>query len=186
MSPRKPRPEEIFDPFGFGLIINPDAMFDYIQSEWAEEAEAKLTNINTRLTAALNKCPAHWVNGIAQQLGLSTKGKRKDKVAAIKSVLSDPQELRAVVEALPDASREALRYVLEKGGWVKYGQIKRRWGGEDEDSFFWADRPPTSTIGQLRVSGLLFVGKTNIGGRNYKVAIVPKDLRQPLMEILGV
>jgi hypothetical protein len=36
----------------------------------------------------------------------------------------------------------------------------------------------------LRVHGLLFVGKAGIGGRMYKVAVVPKDIRKQLMEIL--
>jgi len=36
----------------------------------------------------------------------------------------------------------------------------------------------------LRVHGLLFVGKAGIDGRNYKVAVVPKEIRKQLIEIL--
>jgi len=36
----------------------------------------------------------------------------------------------------------------------------------------------------LRVHGLLFVGKTGIGGRIYKVAVVPKDIREGLAGML--
>lgn len=32
--------------------------------------------------------------------------------------------------------------------------------------------------------GLLFVGKSGIGGKNYKVAVVPKDIREELEEML--
>jgi hypothetical protein len=36
----------------------------------------------------------------------------------------------------------------------------------------------------LRVHGLLFIGKTGIGGRMYKVAVVPKDIRKRLEDML--
>jgi len=100
--------------------------------------------------------------------------------------LTDPQKLRAVLESLPPESREALDYVLAKGGWVKIGPLTRRFGAQDDVGWFWSEtEPPTSTLGRLRVRGLLFVGKAGIGGRNYTVAVIPKELREPLAELLS-
>jgi len=44
--------------------------------------------------------------------------------------------------------------------------------------------PPKSTVGILRLHALLFVGKAGIDGRNYEVAVVPKDIRKQLAELL--
>lgn len=170
------------------LLITPDIMMDYLTSGWRKEQESKPININTKLSAALNKCPAHWVNGICINLGLDPKSlrKRRAKVQAVVGHLTDPQKLRAVLESLPPESREALDYVLAKGGWVKIGPLTRRFGAQDDVGWFWSEtEPPTSTLGRLRVRGLLFVGKAGIGGRNYTVAVIPKELREPLAELLS-
>jgi hypothetical protein len=170
------------------LLVTPDTMMDYLTSGWREEQESKPININTKLSAALNKCPAHWVNGICINLGLDPKSlrKRKAKVQGIVGHLTDFQKLRAVVESLPAESREALDYVLGKGGWVKIGPLTRRFGAQDDVGWFWNEsEPPTSMLGRLRVRGLLFVGKAGIGGRNYTVAVIPKELREPLAALLS-
>lgn len=165
------------------FIPSPGMMMDYISSQWRKEQEEKPLTLNSTLSAALNKCPSHWIDGICIQLGLDPKAlrKKKVKVQAIVAHLSDPEKLRAAVESLPEQSREALAYVLKQGGWVKIGPLTRQFGNMDDVGWFWADRePPTSSLGQLRVHGLLFVGKAGIKGRNYTVAVVPKELRKPL------
>jgi len=124
------------------LLITPDIMMDYLTSGWRKEQESKPININTKLSAALNKCPAHWVNGICINLGLDPKSlrKRKAKVQAVVGHLTDPQKLRAVLESLPPESREALDYVLGKGG-VKLSRRRQRWAGfACGGCFSWARR----------------------------------------------
>jgi hypothetical protein len=78
---------------------------------------------------------------------------------------------------------EALKLVMDEGGWVKYNKLSSEYG-EGNDSYFWETEPPTSIVGVLRVHGLLFIGKTGIGGRMYKVAVVPKDIRKRLEDML--
>jgi hypothetical protein len=135
-----------------------------------EEQESKSLTLNSSLSAALNKCPAHWINGICLNLGLVSNAlrKQKDKVQAIVAHLTDSARLHEVVDELPTTSRGALSYVLEKGGWVRIGPLHRRFGAEDDVGWFWADdAPPTSPLGRLRVHGLIFVGRAGIKGRNY-------------------
>lgn len=187
MKDWQPTDEEMAD-FLISQLITPDMMMDYLTSGWRKEQESKPININTKLSTALNKCPAPWVNGICINLGLDPKSlrKRKAKVQAIVDHLIDPQKLRAVLESLSPESCEALDYVLGKGGWVKIGPLTHRFGPQDDVGWFWSEaEPPTSTLGRLRVRGLLFVGKAGIGGRNYTVAVIPKELRKPLAELLA-
>lgn len=170
------------------LFVSPDMIMERITRDWREEQENKPITLNSRLSATLNKCPSPWINGICKQLGLNPKTLRakKRKVAAIQAHLTDLSKLRQVVKALPTASRQALNYVLEQGGWVKLGQLTRRFGKMDDVGWFWGeDEPPVSPLGQLRVRGLLFVGKAGIKGRNYRVAVIPKELREPLGILLA-
>ena len=176
------RSEEFLEPLGFVWDVN--ALVMYIEERWRKEQESKPINLKTKLSAALNKCPAPWINGICQQLGLPTKGRKKDKVAKIVQVLHSEDGLRSALGQLPPSSMEALAFIVREGGWVKYGRLSRRWGGEEGDGWWWADHPPTSTIGQLRTRGLVFVGRAGLEGRMYKVAVVPVDLRESLGKLL--
>ena len=170
------------------LFITPDMMMDRITRGWREEQENKPITLNSRLSAALNKCPSPWINGICRQLGLNPKALRtkRKKVAAIQAHLTDVSKLRQVVKSLPAASLQALNYVLEHGGWVKIGQLTRHFGKMDDVGWFWdEEEPPVSPLGQLRVRGLLFVGKAGLKGRSYRVAVIPKELREPLGILLA-
>ena len=169
------------------FILIPDfrSVTDMVFDQWCKDQEEKPLSLNSTLSAALNKCPGPWLNGICQQLGLPPKGAKKKKVQAIVAHLKDPDHLAAAVAGLPEETHEALKMILEQGGWIKIGTLTRRFGTCDADGWFWAKQPPPSTLGQARVHGLLFIGKAGIGGRNYSVAVVPKDLRTELAENLG-
>jgi len=73
--------------------------------------------------------------------------------------------------------------INEDGLVMKYNKLSSEYR-EENDNYFWETEPPTSTVGIFRVHGLLFVGKTVIGGRIYKVAVVPKDIRTGIVELL--
>jgi hypothetical protein len=169
------------------LIPSPGMMMDYVARQWRKEQEDKPLTLNSTLSAALNKCPSPWINGIAAHIGLNPKKLRqkKAKVEAIVSRLTDPGSLRAVLDSLPEQSRKALVHLLKQEGWAKTGPLTRQFGTMDDVGWFWDEKEaPTSPLGQLRVRGLLFVGKAGIGGRNYGVAVIPTDLRPLLEELL--
>lgn len=163
-------------------LILDDVMRAY-ENAWRKEKEKVAISLDTTLSAALNKCPAEWIGAICTTIGIPWDVK-KEKVRRIVKKLTDVISLEEVVQSLPDECRRALGLVLEKGGWVKYGQLSRRFGHE-EGGFFWTRSPPRSVIGILRLHGLLFVGRSGLGGKTYKVAVLPKDLRLPLGGILG-
>ena len=167
------------------LWLDPDQVMHYIMEKWHQEQDAKPITLFTKLSAALNKCPAPWINAICLNLGLSSAGKKSNKVKAIVAHLTQEDNLRQAVLNLPPTSRQVLKRVVDAGGWVKYGQLSREYGDEEGDGWFWNEEPPVSAIGRVRAYGLLFVGRAPIKSRNYKVAVVPKELREPLAVILA-
>jgi hypothetical protein len=152
---------------------------------WRQEIEAKVLPSHTTLQAALNKLPAPWIDGICVCLGMPVQGTRREKVASIVFYLTQVASLRSTIERLPSECRYALEYVLQQGGQVKYGELSRRFGDEIGDGWWWNEKPPHSTLGQLRLRGLLFVGRTPIAGRLYKVAIIPQELRGLIVDALS-
>lgn len=163
------------------LFFNPNRMMDMMTSSMSKDEDSKPITLNITISAGLNKFRNSRINAVSKALGISTKDVKKDKIDQIISRLTT--ELDKVIEKLPPKSSEALKLVMDEGGWVKYNKLSKEYG-EENDSYFWETEPPTSTVGVLRVHGLLFVGKAGIGGRMYKVAVVPKDIRKGLEEIL--
>jgi hypothetical protein len=156
-------------------------MMDMMTSSMSKDEDSKPITLNITISAGLNKFRNSRINAVSKALGISTKDVKKDKMEQIISRLTT--ELDKVIEKLPSKSREALKLVMDEGGWVKYNKLSSEYG-EENNSYFWETESPTSTVGVLRVHGLLFVGKAGIGGRNYKVAVVPKDIRKGLEGLL--
>lgn len=163
------------------LFFNPHRMMDMMTSSMSNNEDSKSITLNLKISAGLNKFRNSQINAVSMALGISKKDVKKDKINQIVSRLTT--ELDDVIEKLPPKSREALKLVMDEGGWVKYNKLSNEYG-EENDSYFWETEPPTSTVGVLRVHGLLFVGKAGIGGRMYRVAVVPKDIREGLEELL--
>src|SRR5207247_3458201 len=84
---------------------------------------------------------------------------------------------------IPERSIEALRTLMENGFVMKYGALSRRFTAEV--GFWWNDQPPESEIGLLRLHGLVAVGKMPMHGRLFRVALIPVDLRQIVMDFLN-
>jgi hypothetical protein len=163
------------------LFFNPNRMMDMMTSSMSKDEDSKPITLNLTISAGLNKFRNSRINAVSKALGISTKDVKKDKIDQIISTLTT--ELDDVIEKLPPKSREALKLVMDEGGWVKYNKLSSEYG-EENNSYFWELEPPTSTVGVLRLHGLLFVGKAGIDGRNYKVAVVPKDIREGLEGLL--
>ena len=85
---------------------------------------------------------------------------------------------------LPEDSKNALGFVMKQDGWVEIEQLEAC-GNILDDGWFWVDEPPQTPLGRLRVRALLFIGRSNISGEDHTVAVIPKELREPLREIFS-
>lgn len=173
----RPSEEEIARQMG---LITPGMvgeLMERYEKEMIRKAESIIINPKTKLASVLNKYPSQWVDGICKALGIPVKGQKKEKMRMIVENLQSG-EIQSILEKLPPQCREALKFVVGKGGWVKYSQLASRF--DDEITYGWDEDPPVSTIGIIRLHALLSVGKMGIGGRMYKVAVVPFELREEI------
>ncbi len=170
----KPSNEEIARRMG---LITPgmvDSLMGRYDKDMIKKAESIILNPKSTLSSVLNKYPAQWVDGICKALGIAVQGEKREKVKMIAGKYQS-MEIQTILEGLPLQCKEALKLVLEKGGWVKYSQLASRF--DDEISYGWDEDPPKSTIGIIRLHALLLVGRMGISGRMYKIAVVPLELR---------
>jgi hypothetical protein len=172
-----------------------DELTRVLGDRWRAQEENKAISVSITLVAALNKIPAKWldaacrINRVALP-GLS-KRNRKTKITALAANLTRLNELTRCVMDMPVHARAALRRIVESGGWLRLSELVRDFGDMDGDGWFWDEQPPTSSLGELRRRALLFIGKAPLtkngqpSKRMFKVAVVPKDLREMLVDILS-
>lgn len=159
-----------------------DAVMQRYEQGEAAKAEALVLREGATLESVLNKYPSQWVDGIAAALGLDRQGRKREKAVAISAHLHSGG-VRHVVRGLPEPSRAALRSLLDRGGTARVGELEKR--ASTQVGLFWVERPPTSDVGLLRLRGLVVVGKmAGPGGKRYRVAMVPREMRAAAAEAL--
>ena len=151
----------------------------------AQEIESKPLPANTKLRAALNKLPAPWVHGIAWAIGEPASGLIKQVVQAVADHLTRPATLQTIWAKLPEPSRRMAAFlVVDEGGHAPIGKLTRRFGRDEDGSWFWDQgNTPVTPLGLLRLHGIAFVGKANVGGRNTTIATVPVELRAEMARL---
>ena len=155
------------------MILDADVLMNAFEDKSIERVESMILAPYAKLTAILNKYPFQWIDGICDELGIDIKEIKDAKVRLIADKLQG--NIQEIIAKLPQKSKEALNLILNNGGFLQYGKLKAY---DDDISFCWNECPPTSTIGILRLKGILAVGKMPIAGRMYKVALIPKDIRE--------
>ena len=128
------------------------------------------------MQSILNKLPSEWINALCVNLNIKSIGKKREKVKRIVALLVSTH-LQSIIDVLPKDSIEALKLVKQNDGLIIYGEIVKRYNGDDF-GLWWEKKPPKTPIGILRIHGLLIVGKIPKGGRLYKTAMIPKEILQ--------
>lgn len=157
------------------MILDPDIMMHAYEKKEIERSESIILSPSTKLTAVLNKYPFQWVDGMCEALSLETGGRKNEKVILAADKLKN--NLQNFVQNLPEKSKKALALILKNDGSVRYSLLKEY---DDEISWWWNNHPPKSTIGLLRLYGLIVVGKMPQGTKLFKTALIPKDVKEEL------
>lgn len=161
------------------LILDPDILLHAFETDQVERFEGILLRKSSTFQSIMNKYPSHWIDSMCNQYHIKQKVK-KDKIRAIENILLS--DLPRIIQGLPLKCKDVLQLCLQNGGFVKYGMLKDY---DDELGFFWEKQSRTSTVGELRKKGLLFVGKMGFGDRNYKIAFIPVEIRDDLKDLLA-
>ena len=183
--------DELFDETDFlnELITDPEGLVDSMLEEYSveprERVEDKPLKPDTTLAVALKKQPAIWVEAIYKQYDTAPPKRVADKIQALLRIMSENDALANAWARLPEPSRRMLYYLLvEKEGWVQKHSLSKRFGKDEDRSWFWNEgRRPITALGILRLNGLVFVGTRKSKGRKETIVSVPVELREILTDL---
>ncbi len=99
--------------------------------------------------------------------------KKAELIALLAESLADPAVVEEAWRSLNNEDQEALRFVLAQGGMATYDEVSRKYGDDLEEYYYWYYREPETTIGRLRLHGLLFEG----GRGDEVVLVIPTEVR---------
>ncbi len=152
-----------------------------------EKEEDKPVSTNVKLTQALRRMPVGWLNAACMAHGLDpyVMHNRTERAEALMSLLLDPDGLEMSIEELDSGEKELLRFLLARDGWAKFSLVARRFESTDGDGFYWETAPPGSVLGRLCSKALVAVGRAKIDNREYKIVVIPRELRSILTELLS-
>ncbi|MGQ9630507.1 MAG: tetratricopeptide repeat protein [bacterium] len=126
------------------------------------------------------------LRAIAKFLGIPLSRIKKDIIVEqIGEALRDPWTIDSVIERLSEKEREALKAVMDRGGWIDYDELTKKFGNEEKDSPYWIYKMPESTVGGLRLAGILYTGTAELDGKGSRVAIVPEEIRHIISSALS-
>ena len=174
-------------PPGFFGPADVEAMAQHALKVWKDEQDRRPLPRQLRLKTLLKGIPTIWLDPVCGALGIDPGSltHRKDREMAVARILGDPAELRKIVrDKLSAGEQELAAYLLERGGQAASSLVARRFGSDDEDGWFWNEKPPTSVLGRLRLHGLAFVGCFPVQSRMVRSVAIPRELREGLAAAL--
>lgn len=119
-------------------------------------------------------------NLVAMARALDVRGtagiRKAELIALLTESLADSEVVKRAWGTLGSEEQEALRFVLNRGGMVPYDEVSRQYGDDLEDHFYWYYHEPETTIGRLRLHGLLFEGEHE----DEVVLVIPTEVRELL------
>ena len=148
-----------------------------------ERDDARPLDGNASLESCLNRHIRENLYGMALRLGASRViGYRKGKlIGVVAERLRDADALQLMLSGLPEKAREALDFVLAQGGAVPRDAFIERYDSDLEDTYYGPHSEPKTTMGQLRMTGLVHIGVV-AGDRK---VMVPAELRSYLPQLIG-
>jgi hypothetical protein len=187
-------PNTFNDPFAFAVPGQHDSpsgayMGDVFDKAYAalrarmyEEISSVSLSPEMLLADILARLPREWVQATANYWRLPKRRLKRDSIKDICRWFAAPDAAEAFNSALSENEQSCLAHMFLHGGRLEYDPLAVQFGDERGDDYWWSKNPPTSIIGQLRLKGVLFVGRDLLDGRQVKTALIPADLQDLLRE----
>ena len=109
----------------------------------------------------------------ALDINLPSGIRKAELTAILAESLGDPEVVGRAWRGLTDEDREALTFVLVRGGMVPYGELGQVYGDDLTAPYYWHGPEAETTIGRLRLHGLLFEGRYE----DEVVLVIPTEVR---------
>jgi tetratricopeptide (TPR) repeat protein len=185
---------------GYGLALNLlDALDDYDEEvahfrrlrdgqreQWARRRARLQSAITTRAPSLHEALSVHTKASLTAMARLSPVSsgwstlRKAELLDEIERALCNEVAMRWQVTFASDEEREALAFVLDKGGSVPWDEFSEQFGHDLDEYPHWEYEEPETTMGLLRAKGLLAEATVD----NALIITIPRELRPILREAL--
>jgi len=139
--------------------------------------DSRPMNLEADLAGWLEELPGEWLEGMARSLQLPLIDDRWERERAVRERICMLGGVERIVVKLLPLERRILHEISKTDGWLRYDGLLLNHGADDETAWHWAEEAPTSPLERVRRCGLVFVGRTQVGRRGLRVAVIPPELR---------
>lgn len=112
---------------------------------------------------------------------LTASGRKAEVIERVAVAMRKPNRQARAVKSMDAEVKDALRFLLERGGAAPWRELVVRYGDDYDESPYWYHSAPSSVPGWLRMCGLLAVGTFE----GEVIALIPQELRLSLQQSLG-
>ncbi len=123
------------------------------------------------LAMALHTLTKDNLIGITYWYDLSRGTLRKAEIAQMLADYLQDEEIDIWAE-ISTGAWDVLEFLRSVSGSAPLAQLEEKFGSTEDDSIDWRYRIPNSSIGELQVRGIVFVGQSN----KETIAFIPKEL----------
>jgi tetratricopeptide (TPR) repeat protein len=148
-----------------------------------ETLQTKLKTAEPSLSELLPLYTKDSLTGMAREVipwGGWSGLRKAELVEELIKALTDHSTLQQVVDRLSDEEQAALKEVLGEGGSMAWQRFDEQYDNDLDESRHWQWHTPETTMGRLRLLGLLAEATVD----DELLVVVPADLRSSLLEIL--
>lgn len=122
---------------------------------------------------------------MAKKLDVPISHHKKDSIIkTLAQALRNSQLISSIWGNLAPADREVFLLALKNGGCIEYDTIVKKFGTEDYDSPYWYHLEPKSSVGVLRIHGLIYTGEMVLNGWLKIVICIPPSIQEIAKELL--
>ncbi|MBN1478974.1 DUF1841 family protein [candidate division KSB1 bacterium] len=131
-----------------------------------------------------SELPLEWIYAMSNYWQRPEQKLKRDHINEILNYFSAPEFIDDLPNQLSREEKECLLFVLNNDNCVPYAKASKEYGPEHNDGYWWTQDIPKSTLGNLRMKGLLIVGEVTMGDETKRVVMIPHDLRETIRKAL--
>ena len=159
-------------------------VFQNVVHSMHDEQSVKPVSVDSTLRSVLHAMPTSWVGAMCTFWQLPEQTLKREKIKQVENFFSIGAVSEQIRENLKSDEIDALTFLKQNDGFVKYDLLAKKYGDEQKDSYWWETELPQSLIGRLRLKGLLAVGLAAVEGGDAKIAMIPVDIRELVEKVL--
>ncbi len=162
-----------------GLISD---VFSTIARELHDEASFFKLDPDANAADIYAELPIEWINAMSNFWQRPEHNLKRDNIQELVSFFTSPEFQQQLPSVLSREEKSCLTFIINKNNRVTYSEASKEFGPEHNDGYWWTQDVPKSTLGNLRMKGLIVVGEVMFDSAQ-RMAIIPNEIYQIIKKV---